>query len=265
MRNFARFGFAGAALVAAATLSQAFGANGTLPAPTARAGDPSGMFAGSRVTGAPFSAVATTTVSGKLADGSPIQQTSTAHYHRDATGRVRVEQAIPGGHPRITIQSDIHRGRVYLLAVDKESASVGPRFAADLAVGGGRSFAVPISRLKFLIFRPALLGVTSEGESLGTRTIEGVEVVGSRFTSPVEGQTYERWHSPDLALVVAATHTEKGGPVIEYRLTKIRREEPSAELFALPDDRRMSNGEPCWISLVPARNPQNRSGCTPPG
>lgn len=261
MRNFVRLGLAGGVLVVAVTLSQAVVAN-AIPGP--RADEPNGPFAGPPVTGAPFSAIATTTVHGRLTDGSPIQQASTAYYYRDGAGRVRVEQTVPGSQPRVTIRTtDIGKGLVYLLAADKKSATVGPRFAADRAVGGGRSFALPVDRLKFLIFRPALLRVTSEGESLGTKTIEGVEVLGRRFTSPAEGQTYERWHSPDLAVVVAATHTDERTVVIEYRLTNLRRGEPDAELFALPADQRMSNSEPCWISLVPAENPQNRSGCTP--
>lgn len=263
MRNFVRFGLAGPALVAAATLSQAVGANATLSISTVRADNPRGLLAGSLVAGAPFSAVATTTVRGKLGDGSPIQQASTAYYHRDGTGRVRVEQTIPGGQPRITLQTDISKGFVYLLAADKGSVSVGPRSVADHGVGGGRTFALPLERLKFLIFSPALLRVTEEGESLGTKVIEGVEVVGRRLTSPGEDQVYERWHSPDLALVIAATHTDERTGVIEYRLTKIRRGEPPADLFDLPADQRMSNSEPCWIALVRAENPQNYSACKP--
>ncbi|MBA3638156.1 MAG: hypothetical protein M3541_12035 [Acidobacteriota bacterium] len=249
-----------AAVVAlGATLSQTVWANADLVLPLVR-GHADGIFSGEPILDAPFSAVATTSVRGKLGDGSPIQQTSTAHYYRDRAGQLRVEQLVTGGQPRVTIQAD-SKALVYLLATDKQSVSPGPRHAADTAVGGGRSFALTIDRLRFLTFRPTLSEVTATGEPLGSRTIEGLEAVGWRFTSSTDGQTYERWESPALGLLVSATHVDDRMGTIEYRMTNIRRSDPAPELFELPADRRMSTSEPCWIELVPAANPRHKSGC----
>src|SRR5678815_3217854 len=53
-------------------------------------------LAGPVVSGAPFSADATTTVTQTLSDGTRIEQKSTTKFYRDGTGRVRREQTIIG-------------------------------------------------------------------------------------------------------------------------------------------------------------------------
>lgn len=253
-----------AAILFGATFSQTVGADADLVKAAVGETVTGGLFAGQPIADSPFSAVATTTYRGRLGDGRRLDQTSAARYFRDRTGRVRVEQLVAGGQARITVQRDIAKGLVYLLTPDNESAIAGPRIAANRAVGGGPTFALPINRTRFIIFRERLLEITPDREPLGTRTIEGVAAVGWRLRS-ADGRTYERWESPDLHLVVSATHADERMGTIEYRLTNIRRAEPPPELFEIPDVRILSStNEPCWISLVPAEFPQDLSVCELP-
>jgi hypothetical protein len=46
----------------------------------------------------------------------------------------------------------------------------------------------------------------------------------------------ERWHSPELNVVVFTRHADPRSGERTYRLENIKREEPSAELFKVPAD-----------------------------
>jgi len=83
-------------------------------------------------------------------------------------------------------------------------------------------------------------------ESLGTRQMEGVTVVGRRTKSVIPtGQigndrpieiTDERWESADLKLLVRSHHHDPRTGDVEYRLTNIVRVEPQPDLFIVPSD-----------------------------
>jgi hypothetical protein len=87
-----------------------------------------------------------------------------------------------------------------------------------------------------------------EVKSLGTRDFDGVKAEGTMTTHTIPaGQignerpievTSERWFSPDLFVVVyAKTSDPRAGDTI-YRLTNIKRSEPSPDLFKVPADYR---------------------------
>jgi len=87
-----------------------------------------------------------------------------------------------------------------------------------------------------------------EVKSLGTREFEGVKAEGTMTSHTIPaGQignerpiviTTERWFSPDLFVVVyAKTSDPRAGDTI-YRLTNIKRGEPSPDLFKVPSDYR---------------------------
>ena len=81
-------------LVAGGPLAAQRGARTGGPAPAAGMGaDP---MAGPLVTGAPFSADATTTVTQTLGDGTRIEQRANAKFYRDGAGRVRRDLTIIG-------------------------------------------------------------------------------------------------------------------------------------------------------------------------
>jgi hypothetical protein len=83
-------------------------------------------------------------------------------------------------------------------------------------------------------------------ESLGTKTIEGIQAEGTRSTltipagqigndQPVEIVS-ERWYSPELQVVVLSKHTDPRVGEHVYRLTNISRSEPAKSLFDVPSD-----------------------------
>ena len=118
-----------------------------------------------------------------------------------------------------------------------------------MAVGGGHTFALPLSAARFLVFdtpqglrelgsqRPAavsprvreLVSLNSgdiRDEPLGARQIGNVDATGRRITMTIPaGQSgnelpvtivEERWESPDLKLLLYARCTDPRSGVIEY-------------------------------------------------
>ena len=98
------------------------------------------------------------------------------------------------------------------------------------------------------------VGVEPTVESLGTREMDGVKVTGSRTTAIIPiGRigndqpiriTDERWESPELRVLVSSRFSDPRTGVIEYRLTNIRRAEPSADLFTVPSDYTVNDSQP---------------------
>ena len=81
---------------------------------------------------------------------------------------------------------------------------------------------------------------------LGSRDFDGVRADGKKTTwtipagrignkLPIEIVS-ERWHSPELNIVVFTRHADPRSGERTYRLENIKREEPSAELFKVPAD-----------------------------
>lgn len=88
-------------------------------------------------------------------------------------------------------------------------------------------------------------GATDEKtESLGTKTIEGIQVVGTRLTTTIpKGAigndrdlviTHETWYSPKLKLVLLSIHDDPRFGQTTYSLTKIQLREPNQALFRVP-------------------------------
>jgi len=92
------------------------------------------------------------------------------------------------------------------------------------------------------------------GESLGTRKIDGVDAVGTRYTAKIETGRIgndrpieivdERWEAPGLKLLVQTRHSDPRSGVVEYRLTNLTQAEPPHDLFVVPAD----------YTIVPVRN-----------
>jgi hypothetical protein len=245
-----------------------------------------GPLTGLPVLGAPFSAEATTTVRQTLGDGGRIERTGTARYYRDREGRVRVEQTILGlealnpaanGQVRITIQPEPEKSVVFTLDPVTRTANPGPRNIDGLAVGGGDTYALPLGgpRWRFLVFsrgeRLRSLGAAGKEESLGSRQIAGVEVMGRRITMTVPVDVFgndrpfeivdERWESPELKLLIYSRSSDPRTGVIDYRLTNIRRAEPPADLFVIPPDYTIeSTGDNGWTTLEYAERANSAGG-----
>jgi hypothetical protein len=87
-------------------------------------------------------------------------------------------------------------------------------------------------------------------EALGTQMISGVQAEGTRITetiatgligndSPIEVIS-ESWVSTELGVVVKTVHNDPMSGENVYQLTNIRRGEPSATLFQVPADYRVT-------------------------
>lgn len=71
-----------------------------------------------------------------------------------------------------------------------------------------------------------------------------------RNEAPIE-LVDEQWESPELGLIIYACYSDSNGGVIEYRLTNIRRADPSPGLFVVPPDYTLDPGtgpEDPWYS-----------------
>lgn len=106
--------------------------------------------------------------------------------------------------------------------------------------GAGGSSAAPPSGATIAQMRPTAF----RRESLGTRTIEGLQTQGTRTVRtipagqignerPIEIVT-EEWFSPELQVVLLRRNVDPRTSEIVYRLTQIRRGEPNAALFTVP-------------------------------
>lgn len=79
----------------------------------------------------------------------------------------------------------------------------------------------------------------TQTESLGKRTIDGIEYEGTRetrvSTDPPATATYESWRSKELDITALA---EASGPGWKHsaKLQKLNRREPDAALFVIPSD-----------------------------
>lgn len=200
-------------------------------------------------------------------------------------GRVRVEQfvrGVNGLNPTtgramfITIHPDPEAGAVYTLDPKRRIARPQSRGILGRMFNGGSTFAIPLgtSQFGFRVYR-APRSNAEAAESLGNRTIEGVETYGRRITTAVpigrpdnNGRLEivdERWVSPDLKVVIYAHISDPVTGVFEYRLTNISRREPSPDLFVVPEeytlDQCPSRDDPCFRSeSLPQANRQGGRG-----
>lgn len=88
-------------------------------------------------------------------------------------------------------------------------------------------------------------------ESLGTQTMEGVRVEGTRYTSIIPaGQignelpinvVIEKWYSQELRQIIYSKTTDPRYGETIYRLTNITRTDPDRSLFELPADYTVSD------------------------
>ena len=195
------------------------------------------------VTGAPYSAHESTESARTLADGTHIVNQSqfyTATW-RDSFGRIRTEEhAAPGGRERCGS---------YLAGIQDP-------------VAGYTSVIDPVTRTAYrvpLVARPARSAkelaleeprVPRQGtqtiEPLGSRTMFGVSVVGTRTTRtapprPESGHDrsdsiiIETWTAPQLALQVYVKNVDQAqGDETVQTLKDLSTEEPDAALFQIP-------------------------------
>jgi hypothetical protein len=220
------------------------------------------------VKGAPFSADAVSESTQVLADGNRIARTFTTRMFRDGEGRFRREE-VPaangtvgtfiGVQQAISIFDPVGNYRFILDPTKKTARRMtilpGSREGAFIVNGQSLSPAMrmqvetnAVQRAQVVVV-PGIAMTTSGGgksESLGTRTIEGVEAEGTRTTTTIPAGAignerpieivYEKWYSKELQLIVYSRHSDPRFGEQIYRLDNVSRGEPDASLFTPPSD-----------------------------
>ncbi|HKW99008.1 MAG TPA: hypothetical protein VJN43_14810 [Bryobacteraceae bacterium] len=175
------------------------------------------------VTGAPYSADEEQEYRQTLSDGtSNTRRSVIGHFARDSQGRMRLEEAWKAAPIWITEIFDPVQGFAYVLDGQKRIAHRMAIRPSDL--------------------RPAATQSTAQQsttEDLGTQTIEGVFVTGTRTITTLAASpgrngpsalTYEAWDSPELGLTVLSRSSNG----YTDRLIHLSRAEPDAARFRPP-------------------------------
>jgi hypothetical protein len=205
-----------------------------------------GMHGGKVVTGAPFSAVAISESTQTLADGNHITRKTQANLYRDSQGRFRKEVSFSA----IGVLAEAGQRRNFIVIQDPV-ASVGYALDADQKVAhkftfpGPRAAANRQNRTELRMQKQLAEG-TLQKTDLGTQTINGLTVSGTRYTRTIlAGQignekpitiVSEQWYSNDLQTVVKSTRSDPRFGETTYTLTNIQRTEPNAALFQVPSE-----------------------------
>lgn len=193
-------------------------------------------FNGPPIKGAPFSAVSTSEFTQSLADGTRITRKSTGSIVRDTEGRTRREMELgslgpfapsSGAPPRVVIIDDPVAGLHTTLNAAEKTARQSP-LPKDPPPPPG----------------PPPAPYDAKTESLGSKTIEGVAVEGTRSTITIPAGKIgndraieivsERWYSAELQVVVLSTHKDPLHGEMVYRLTSVTRAEPAKTNFDIP-------------------------------
>jgi hypothetical protein len=204
----------------------------------------------------PYQAQAATEIKRTLADGSHTDQTITAMIARDSDGRTVRTQTFSNG-TTVTMILDPVAGTHIDYDSEKKIAHVMTLPAtlpsgAALAMGSGffTSAGGQAGGGFFLEHRTvssqASDAPSSTTESLGTKTIDGIPVAGTRSTSTIPlgaiGNdkeltiTREAWYSAELKLDLSTIQNDPRFGQTTYSLTNIQRSEPDAALFQAPPD-----------------------------
>jgi hypothetical protein len=231
-----------------------------------------GKLFGAPIQGAPYSATMTNENVQTLADGTRITQTSTGNVARDSEGRTRQDAALPAignlsaaDAPHLVFIQDPVAKTAYTLNLTDKTAEKMPALPPpDLAAvgpGGEAKFAMRVEGAP--PGGPAPMGIMTQRmmiadqgkaatEDLGTETMEGVSVTGTRTTRTIPAGEIgndrpisiitEVWTSPDLKTIVYSKRVDPRMGEQTFRLTNIVRQEPDASLFTVPSDFKVEDG-----------------------
>lgn len=207
-----------------------------------------GAFGGKVVTNAPFSAQVNRETVQVLSDGTRVDRKETGSIARDGVGRTREEItlsaigpfAASGIVPRVVFIRDPAAGKNYILNENIKLAMIHPAGANEQ---GRRMMKQKMNAGE----NPNVQTV-----SLGTKTIDGLTVQGTRRTRTIPaGQigndkpiviTRDEWYSPDLQMVIASTRSDPRFGTTTFQLTNINRSEPPQSLFMVPQDYTVTPG-----------------------
>ncbi|HTD55482.1 MAG TPA: hypothetical protein VK670_08865 [Silvibacterium sp.] len=219
----------------------------------------------------PYQAQATTEIKQTLADGAHIVQTTSATVARDSEGRtVRIQKLStigpwksktdsegssttltsifdPVAKEHIDYTSDTKVAHEMPLPPELPSGTATTVQANGFAVG---SSAAPTVNMVYSVQSragsppPDKEPGNTTTESLGTKTIDGIQATGTRNVNTIPAGsigndkdivvTRETWYSPELKLVIQSTQNDPRFGETAYSLTNIQRNEPDEALFQIP-------------------------------
>jgi len=209
-----------------------------LDSPTAQFIGAEMRFGDKFVKNAPFSAETVIENTRRLYDGSTIVKQTKGAIYRDGAGRTRREQPLEsiGGFSVVGENGSPQK----LIFINDFSAKI--HYFLDSNRKIARKNPLPDNRSPLVEAEPK----DGKTESLGTKTIEGVNVEGTRITVEIPaGQigndkplsvVTEKWFSPELQVVILSRHLDPIAGEHVFRLVNIKKGEPSAELFGVPND-----------------------------
>ncbi len=217
---------------------------------------PGGLFnPRSKVAGSPYSAVETRQTSQTLVDGTQISRSETSKLYRDSQGRVRTEttMARPGGTGGETgataqartivnifdpVEGSISRLDTEHMTVDKTMLTTGDSARRPRAQmqSGPNTYPIGAGRRGG--------SETRQVQDLGTKTLEGLTVTGTRTTTTIPAGAFgnskaiqsvrEVWTSADLHEPVMVTTSDPRFGTTTTQLTNVTRSEPDSALFVAP-------------------------------
>jgi len=216
---------------------------------------------GEVVTAAPYTATAITETTQVLADGNRIVNKNSAFVARDGQGRTRREETMAKigplsvDSPKMIFVNDPVARTEAALEPGKQTAMVW-KIQGSNANSGSQTI-ITTRRLEGpgkIAFSESIHGgpwiernqKNVKTEDLGTQMIEGILAEGKRETVTIAaGQignereiniVSENWYSQELHTVVLRKRSDPRSGENVYRLTDIKRGEPDASLFQIPNN-----------------------------
>ena len=244
-----------------------------------------GKGMGAPVLGAPYSATIKNESVQTLADGNRIVQSNTGTTARDSQGRTRQDAPLPtignlsaANAPHLVFIMDPVAQASYTLNLTDKTAQ---KMTIASNAAGGLSASAPGSGHVF--FYTHIAGAVPAGgaplppppatgvmkimgeeeqahvstEDLGTQTMEGLLVTGTRTTRTIPAGEIgnekpiaivtEVWTSPDLKTIVYSKRSDPRIGEQTFQLMNIVRGEPEASLFTIPADFKVADGPQDFI------------------
>jgi hypothetical protein len=239
----------------------------------------------SPVVGAPYSGTITNEMAQTLSDGTHITQTTTGTVARDSQGRTRQDAPLPmignlsaANAPHVVFILDPVTQVSYMLNLTDKTAQKMPAPPMNLpnaAVGNEKLFLqmgpqvsvstggpMPMSPPALMPQMPVMAlqkidisrndAANTSTEDLGSQTMEGVLVTGTRTTrtiptgqigndAPIKIVT-EVWTSPDLKTVVYSKRSDPRMGEQTFQLKNIVRAEPDPSLLSVPTGFTITDG-----------------------
>ena len=200
-------------------------------------------FGDKLVKGQPFSAETVIEDTRRLYDGTTVTKTTKGAFYRDSAGRTRREQPLEmvGG---FNIVNEKNKPQTLVFINDFAAKT---QYFFDLNNSIARKIGIGPDGPP----RDETRAPGTKSESLGTKTIDGISVDGTRITfelpvgqigndKPIQVVT-ENWYSPELQLIVMSRHLDPLSGEHIFRLVNIKRSEPAADLFTVPAGFRVEN------------------------